>query len=560
MRVEVVTVGTELLLGQIVNTNATVITERLATAGISCHYCQVVGDNQDRIVLSIRTALARSDAVIVCGGLGPTPDDITREAVAEVMNTRLHRNDEIARYIEGLFQSKGMVMPPNNLRQADVPAGASVIPQSNGTAPGLVCPMGQKVMYVLPGVPREMEEMLSRAAIPDLEKRMSEAGETRVMESRTLRTWGLAESALAQRLEPLIDSLDRDPSGRHLPADTYARSSTSSSGEQGDPSAGQLPGGQLSGSPALLETRLQGKRSPGKRSPTVRPLEAQPQGTQSPEAHPRATIAFLASGIEGIKVRITATATKRDDAQGLLARVENEVRNTVGPAVFGVDDETMEIATASLLESRGLTIALAESLTGGLATSRLVAVPGASRWLKGGIVSYASSAKYELLGVAPGPVISKEAAISMAVHVADLLHADIGLSFTGVAGPDRQEDQPPGRVYLGIAMPKAGLPIPAKGQAHPPGPYQRPSDLRDSPDPSHLPEQGPEQGPPSQESGESPEDSKEAKLRTSGRVTEAVELNLPGDRNLVRQLAVISGIDLVRRRLLRRGEPLLTRT
>ncbi len=519
MKVEIVTVGTELLLGQIVNTNATVIAERLATAGISCHYCQVVGDNQARIVLSIRTALARSDAVIICGGLGPTPDDITREAVAEVMNTLLHRDNEIARYIEGLFQSKGMVMPPNNLRQADVPVGASIIPQSDGTAPGLRCPMGQKVIYVLPGVPREMEEMLSRSVIPDIEKRMAETGETKVMENKTLRTWGLAESALAQRLEPLIDSLNRDPSGSQLLADTDTVSTT---GEQGDPSSGQLPARHLPDSPTLPETRLQGAQLSG--------------------AQPRATIAFLASGIEGIKVRITTTAPNRDDAHDLLARVENQVRNIVGPAVFGVDDETMEMVTASLLESQGLTIALAESLTGGLATSRLVAVPGASRWLKGGIVSYASSVKHELLGVAHGPVISKQAAISMAVHVADLLHADIGLAFTGVAGPDRQEGQPPGRVYLGIAMPAPG---PTRAQTHPPDS----SDLRDLSDPSHLP--GQEQRPASQESAKSSEDSKGTKLRIPGRITEAVELNLPGDRNLVRQLAVISGIDLVRRRLLR---------
>ena len=436
MRVELITVGTELLLGQIVNTNATVMAEHLASYGIECHFAQTVGDNHDRMVLALRTALARSDAAIVCGGLGPTQDDITREAVAEVMNKPLVQNPDVKRYIEDLFSSKGIDMPLINLRQADVPVGASIIPQTDGTAPGLICPMGRKVVYVLPGVPREMKDMLLRAVIPDLLERIKANGETVVMQSRILRTWGMSESALAQKLSPLIDLLDKDPSA------------------------------------------------------TTQSLTAQPPSTapSSTKAQPpRATIAFLASGIEGIKVRITATASNHEMATQLLDRVEGEVRSIVGKAVFGIDDDTMESVTASLLARHSLTIALAESLTGGLATSRLVNVPGASKWLKGGITSYATSVKQELLSLTPGPVVSKDAAISMATHVADLFGADIGLSFTGVAGPDTQDDQPVGRVYIGLSMPNI--------------------------DP------------------------------------EAIELNLPGDRSLIRQLAVISGLDLLRRRL-----------
>jgi nicotinamide-nucleotide amidase len=436
VRVELITVGTELLLGQIVNTNATVMAEHLASYGIECHFAQTVGDNHDRMVLALRTALARSDAAIVCGGLGPTQDDITREAVAEVMNKPLVQNPDVKRYIENLFSSKGINMPPINLRQADVPIGASIIPQTDGTAPGLICPMGRKVIYVLPGVPREMKDMLLRAVIPDLLERIKANGETVVMQSRILRTWGMSESALAQKLSPLIDLLDKDPSA------------------------------------------------------TTQSLTAQPPSTapSSTKAQPpRATIAFLASGIEGIKVRITATASNHEMATQLLDRVEGEVRSIVGKAVFGIDDDTMESVTASLLARHSLTIALAESLTGGLATSRLVNVPGASKWLKGGITSYATSVKQELLSLTPGPVVSKDAAISMATHVADLFGADIGLSFTGVAGPDTQDDQPVGRVYIGLSMPNI--------------------------DP------------------------------------EAIELNLPGDRSLIRQLAVISGLDLLRRRL-----------
>ncbi len=460
MRVELITVGTELLLGQIVNTNATVMAEHLASYGIECHFAQTVGDNHDRMVLALRTALARSDAAIVCGGLGPTQDDITREAVAEVMNKPLVQNPDVKRYIENLFSSKGINMPPINLRQADVPIGASIIPQTDGTAPGLICPMGRKVIYVLPGVPREMKDMLLRAVIPDLLERIKANGETVVMQSRVLRTWGMAESALAQKLSPLIDLLDKDPS-----ATTQSLTAQPSSAVR-----------QSTAQPSSAEPS-----SAKSTQPSTEPTPAKSQ-------QPRATIAFLASGIEGIKVRITATAANHEMATQLLDRVEDKVRSIVDKAVFGIDDDTMESVIASLLTRHSLTIALAESLTGGLATSRLVDVPGASKWLKGGMTSYATSVKQELLSLTPGPVVSRDAAISMAIHVADLFGADIGLSFTGVAGPDTQDNQPVGRVYIGLSMP--------------------------------------------------------------GIDPEAIELNLPGDRSLIRQLAVISGLDLLRRRLI----------
>ncbi len=151
MRIEVLAVGTELLLGQIVDTNSAWMGEQLALAGIDSHFHQVVGDNQARIVLALRTALARSDGVVVCGGLGPTHDDITRDAIAEVMAVPLVRDDEIVKRIAEMFSSRGRAMPESNGRQADVPAGAVPIPQQLGTAPGLICPVGHKVIYALPG-------------------------------------------------------------------------------------------------------------------------------------------------------------------------------------------------------------------------------------------------------------------------------------------------------------------------------------------------------------------------------------------------------------------------
>ena len=376
MRCEVVAIGTELLLGQITDTNSQWIGQQLAEAGIDSHYQAKVGDNHKRIVHAIRSALARSDAVICCGGLGPTQDDITREAIAEVMGVDLERDEEVVQRIRGMFEARGRTFPESNARQADKPVGAAFIPQTRGTAPGLVCPVGDKVVYAVPGVPHEMRDMVERAVLPDLRER---AGATGTIRSRVLRTWGLAESALAERLGPRFAELE---------------------GVQGAP-----------------------------------------------------TIAFLASGIEGIKVRLTVKRPTVEEADLVLKAEEDVLRDLLGEVVFGVDEESMEHAVGELLAAHGWYLAVAESLTGGLVASRLVDVPQASRWFRGGVVSYASDVKFDLLGVREGPVVCEEAAVQMAEGVRDLLKADVGLGITGVAGPDPQEDQPVGQVHLAAALP-----------------------------------------------------------------------------------------------------------
>ncbi|MBV8957716.1 MAG: competence/damage-inducible protein A, partial [Actinobacteria bacterium] len=411
VKCEVVAIGTELLLGQIVDTNSSWMGEQLALAGIDSHFQTKVGDNRERMVLALRTALARSDAVIVCGGLGPTQDDITREAIAEVMNVSLVRDEAIVEKIAAMFASRGRQMAENNARQADVPAGASVIEQVRGTAPGLICPVGHKVIYAVPGVPHEMREMVERAVLPDLQVR---AGTTATILSRTLRTWGLAESALAEKLGPRLEELDQMESGP--------------------------------------------------------------------------TIAFLASGIEGIKVRITVKDADAESAKAVLSAEEATVRAILGDIVFGVDDETMEDTVGAMLKARSLTLGLAESMTGGLVASRLTNVVGASDWFRGSVVSYASEVKFDLLDVPEGPVVSAEAAKAMAEGARKALGADVGLAVTGVAGPAEQDGQPVGTVFFGIAM------------------------------------------------GDTPADSS--------------EVHLPGDRILVRQFAAISLLDLLRHKLL----------
>ncbi len=375
MRCDVLAVGTELLLGQIVDTNSSWIGEQLAAHGISSHVQVKVGDNVDRIIEQLRRRLDDADAVIMCGGLGPTHDDLTRDAIAAVMGVELRHDEEVAEAIVQMFASRGRRMAANNLRQAQVPVGATVIPQRRGTAPGLICPVGDKVVYAVPGVPHEMHEMMERAILPDLVRR---SGRTAVIRSRVLRTWGESESGLNERLDAIIHELDE----------------------------------------------------PGADKPTL---------------------AFLASGWEGIKVRLTAAAPSVSSANALLDFWEERIRTVIGNVIFGVDDDTMESVVLGMLADRGLTLAVAESVTGGLVTGRLTNVPGSSRVLRGGVVSYASEVKYELLDVTPGPVVSESAALEMARGVRTALKADVGLSLTGVAGPDEQDGQPVGTLFVGIA-------------------------------------------------------------------------------------------------------------
>lgn len=412
MNCEVVAVGTELLLGQVVDTNSAWIGEQLAAAGIDSFHQTKVGDNHVRLVGALELALDRSDAVIVCGGLGPTPDDITREALAAVMGAELVRDEAVAERIRSRFALRGREMAANNLRQADVPAGASVIGVQPGTAPGLVCPVRHrgrdKVIYAVPGVPWEMREMMAEV-LSDLGER---AGARSVIASRVLRTWGRSESGLAEVLDGEIARLDR-------------------TGE--------------------------------------------------------ATIAFLASGWEGLKVRITARAADGAGAGRALDEVEGRVRGLIGESVFGTDGDTMESVVLGLLEDRGLTLGVAESLTGGLIAARLTETAGASAAFRGGVVAYDRSVKTGVVGAPDVAAVSEEMALALAERVCGLLGCDVGLATTGAAGPDPHEGAEPGTVWVGLWL--------------------------------------------------------------DGRA-EAVRLSLPFDRPRVRQFTTISALDLLRRRLL----------
>ena len=380
MKCEVIAVGTELLLGQIVDTNSSWIGEQLALAGIDSHYQTKVGDNWDRIESAVRLGLERSDAVVMCGGLGPTQDDITRDVIAGLVGSELVLDETIAERIRTMFKSRGREMPQNNLRQAMVPEGALPIPQQPGTAPGLVVPVptedgNQKVIYAVPGVPYEMKEMMLGTVIPDLQRR---AGVTSVIESRVLRTWGQSESGLAELLGQRIDELE------------------------------------ASGNP---------------------------------------TLAFLASGVEGIKVRITAKAPNSPDATVMLDAEEKNLRALLGDLVFALDDDNMESTVLCLLAERGLRLGVIETTTAGFMAHRLATARAGTQAFSGGVVARGPGILSYLLRGDPTALQPEEAALQLARVARGILVSDVGIAATAIEDPSRgSETQPFGTAWLAVSM------------------------------------------------------------------------------------------------------------
>jgi nicotinamide-nucleotide amidase len=373
VRAEVVGIGTEILLGQIANTNAQHISQRLAEIGVDVLHHQAVGDNVGRIAGAIRLALSRADVVILTGGLGPTGDDITRQAIAQALDRPLSRRSEIEDFLREKFRRLGREMPESNLVQADVPDGARYILPERGTAPGLVIDTDDGRVYAVPGVPAEMREMLEGVILPELQAEIGPQG----IVSRVLRVTGIPEARIGEILDDLF------------------------------------------------------RRS------------------ENP------TVAYLASAGE-VRVRLTAKAASREEADALIAPVEREVRDRLGDAVFGSDEDELEEVVGALLRDRGYRLACAESLTGGGLAERIVRVPDSSDYFAGAVVAYAAAAKASVLGVSKetleGPgMVSEECAREMARGVRKAFDADLGVSTTGVAGPSPLEGHPPGEVWVAVS-------------------------------------------------------------------------------------------------------------
>lgn len=358
------------MLGQIANTNAQKISSALATIGVDVFRHAAVGDNLQRVVDVIREAAARADVVVVTGGLGPTPDDLTREAVAAAFEVPVERDARLAQWITDLFERMGRPMPEDNLRQADLPKGATVI-EAEGTAPGFSIEQGGSILFALPGVPWEMEAMLSKSVLPALRQRAGDAATV----SRQVLVVGLGESHTHERIADIVD------------------------------------------------------------------------------AQTNPTIAYLAGG-GMVRVRITAKATSEAEALALIRPVEESIRERIGEAALPGNHDTVSEALAEVLRETGVTIAAAESLTGGLIGAELTRAGGSSDFFRGSAVCYTTDAKRDVLGVdesillGPGAV-SEETAAALAEGAAKLFGADLAVSATGVAGPAEQEGKPVGTVFVG---------------------------------------------------------------------------------------------------------------
>lgn len=373
-RAEVVSVGTELLLGQITDTNATYICQRLAECGIPVYFRQTVGDNFHRVQEAFRLAWSRAELVVFTGGLGPTEDDLTKEAVAAALGAELVEDRDCLAHLEQFFARRGRTMTPNQRRQALIPRGALAIPNRWGTAPGVFWEVDGRVVVMVPGVPREMRGMVDEFVLPELRRRGWVGQDT--IRSRVLRTVGIGEGQLEEMVRDLIHTTN----------------------------------------------------------PTVAPL-----------AH-----------LGEVHLRITARGTP-EEVSRLLDETEARLRERLGDAVYGVDDETLDEVVARLLRDSGLRVAVAESCTGGLVGERLTSVAGSSAYFLGGVVAYSNDAKCRLLGVPPELLekfgaVSAEVAEAMARGARERFGADVGLAVTGVAGPGGgTEAKPVGRVFLALA-------------------------------------------------------------------------------------------------------------
>lgn len=368
---EILSVGTEILLGDILNTNCRFLSIELAKMGISVLHHTTVGDNFDRLAEAVDRAIGRSDIVIATGGLGPTADDITRDVCCKEFGFELQFNQEIADKIKSYFERKGMEMPESNLKQAYVPIGGTVFDNKKGTAPGLGMKKDGKCLVILPGPPYEMAPLFYECAVPFLEEYRS-----CTIVSHEVRTIKLGESAMAEMCADLLE------------------------GE----------------------------------NPTVAP--------------------YCKMG-EAL-LRVTAKADTMEEADKLSQPIIEEIKNRLGSCVYGVDCSSIEEKVVQLLKEKKLTVATAESCTAGYIAKRITDISGASSVFKHGIITYANEVKEKALGVrretleAHGAV-SEETAREMASGVRRVTGADIGISVTGFAGPDADEEgKAPGLIYIAL--------------------------------------------------------------------------------------------------------------
>lgn len=375
MNAEIIAVGSELLLGQIVNTNARFLSQQLAGQGIDVYYHTVVGDNPTRLKAAIEHAETRSEIIIFTGGLGPTKDDLTKETIAKHLGKGLVMDESALASIELFFKRTNRVMTENNRKQALVLEGSQILANDHGMAPGMVLETGGHIYMLLPGPPKEMEPMFLDYGGQALS---AKTGSNEKIVSRVLRFFGIGEAALETEIMDIIEAQS---------------------------------------------------------NPTVAPL----------------------AGDGEVTLRLTAKHLDEINAHMMLDDVEKRINQRVGDFLYGYDNTSLLQELMNALKERNLTVTAAESLTGGLFQQELTTISGASSVFKGGVVCYSNEIKQQILRVTQETLekhgaVSEQCAKELAENSARIFAADIGISFTGVAGPDELEGKPVGTVYIGIAI------------------------------------------------------------------------------------------------------------
>ncbi|MCR5746631.1 MAG: competence/damage-inducible protein A [Lachnospiraceae bacterium] len=375
MKAEIICVGTEILMGNIVNTNSAYISRGLAGLGVSCFYQSVVGDNDGRLGEVFGEAAKRADIVILSGGLGPTEDDLTKETVAKAMGKELIEDEKAWKQIKKFFEKREIKYTDNNRKQALVPVGAKVLYNKNGTAPGIISEGENVTAILLPGPPGELIPMWEEQVVPYLKEKSDTA-----FSSEMVKLCGVGESLVETELKDLIDA-------------------------QSNP-----------------------------------------------------TIATYAK-VGEVDIRVTASGENEKEAHKLVKPVVKEIKKRFGSHIFTTDENvTLEGAVLQLLNENNLTLALAESITGGMVASRLINVPGASEVIKTGFITYSNKSKRKYLGVKRSTLdkhgaVSEQCAKEMVKGCASATKADAAISLTGIAGPDGGTDEKPvGLTYIGVSV------------------------------------------------------------------------------------------------------------
>ncbi|NLJ41663.1 MAG: competence/damage-inducible protein A [Clostridiales bacterium] len=373
MDAEIINVGSELLLGQIVNTDAQYISQQLSLLGINVFYHTVVGDNRIRLKEALTIACNRADLIITTGGLGPTMDDLTKETVAEFLDIPLMPHQSSIEAIEEFFAKRDLIATDNNYKQAYFPPNAMVLPNNHGTAPGTIIQDDGNTFVILPGPPGEMIPMFKDYVMPFLQNKSRDR-----ITSKVIKIYGIGEALLEEKVKDLIS---------------------------------------------------------GQTNPTIAPLASS----------------------HGLALRLTTKTSNDDDPARLIEPVESLIKKRLGDMIYGIDDDTLEGVVVDSLTKKKLSLAVAESCTGGLIAQKITAIPGASKVFTEGVISYSNESKIKRLGVSEEILkeygaVSEETAKEMVMGLLNTTTSDIGVAITGIAGPGGGSvDKPIGLVYISIA-------------------------------------------------------------------------------------------------------------